>query len=46
VLAGDFASREFKEIRRLQRAIQRQQTELHVLDRLIGALNERLVRSR
>jgi hypothetical protein len=44
VLAALFASRDFNKIRRLQRAIQRQEADLRVLDRLIGALNDRLTR--
>lgn len=45
-LAGRFASREFNRIRRLQRGIERQETELHTLERLIAALNARLTLSR
>ena len=45
-LAEHFASHEFNRIRRLQRGIERQEKELHVLDRLIAALNARLARSR
>jgi hypothetical protein len=46
VLAARSAPRDFNQIRRLQRAVRRQETDLHVLDRLIDALNDRLTASR
>lgn len=45
-LAEHSASHDFNQTRCLRRAIQRQQTELRVLDRLIDALNFRLTLSR